>query len=166
MIGLPDKSTCYIHWLRISVCHLVLRGISLNSSSIGQAIEILPKFTYTDMQLLGLTSFAVLPCCCSVTKSGLTLFDPMDYSMPGSSVLHYLPEFAQMCSFVCVHENVSGFPLYFCSRISLFSIHFSIIFIYPFLLNNLPLVYFLANMYNFNILFHDCAIFIGANIIM
>ena len=22
--------------------------------------------------------------------------DPMDYSMPGSSVLHYLPEFAQI----------------------------------------------------------------------
>ena len=66
--------------------------------------------------------------------------------------------FAQMCSFVCVYENVSGFPLYFCSRISLFSIHFSIIFFYPFLLNNLPLVYFLANMYNFNILFHDCNI--------
>ena len=28
-------------------------------------------------------------------KSCLTLWDPMDYSMPGSSVLHYLPEFAQ-----------------------------------------------------------------------
>ena len=34
-------------------------------------------------------------CCCSVTKSCLTLFDPMDCSTPGSSVLHYLPEFAQ-----------------------------------------------------------------------
>ena len=28
-------------------------------------------------------------------KSCLTLFDPMDYSMPGFPVLHYLPEFAQ-----------------------------------------------------------------------
>ena len=37
-----------------------------------------------------------LCCCyCSVTKSCLTLFDPMDCSMPGSSLLHYLPEFAQ-----------------------------------------------------------------------
>ena len=26
----------------------------------------------------------------------LVLFDPMDYSTPGSSVLHYLPEFAQI----------------------------------------------------------------------
>ena len=34
-------------------------------------------------------------CFCSVTQSCLTLCDPMDSSMPGSSVLHYLPEFAQ-----------------------------------------------------------------------
>ena len=34
-------------------------------------------------------------CCCSVAKSCLTLCDPMDCSMPGSSVLHYLSEFAQ-----------------------------------------------------------------------
>ena len=31
-----------------------------------------------------------------VTKSCLTLCDPMDDSMPGVSVLHYLPEFAQI----------------------------------------------------------------------
>ena len=35
-------------------------------------------------------------CYCSVTKSSLgTLCDPMDCSMPGFPVLHYLPEFAQ-----------------------------------------------------------------------
>ena len=33
--------------------------------------------------------------CCSVTKSCPTLCYPMDCSMPGFSVLHYLPEFAQ-----------------------------------------------------------------------
>ena len=32
---------------------------------------------------------------CSVTKSCPTLCDPMDCSMPGFPVLHYLPEFAQ-----------------------------------------------------------------------
>ena len=32
---------------------------------------------------------------CSVSQSCLTLFDPMDYSTPGFSVLPYLPEFAQ-----------------------------------------------------------------------
>ena len=31
-----------------------------------------------------------------VTKLCPTLCDPMDCSMPGSSVLHYLPEFAQI----------------------------------------------------------------------
>ena len=34
-------------------------------------------------------------CCCSVTKSRLTLCDPMDYRMPGLPVLHSFPEFAQ-----------------------------------------------------------------------
>ena len=34
-------------------------------------------------------------CCCSVTKSCLPLCDPMDCSMPGFPVLHYLPVFAQ-----------------------------------------------------------------------
>ena len=33
--------------------------------------------------------------CCSVTKSCLTLCDPMDCSIPGFPVLHCLPELAQ-----------------------------------------------------------------------
>ena len=35
-------------------------------------------------------------CCCSVTKSCLTLCDPMDCSMPGFPVPHYFPECAQI----------------------------------------------------------------------
>ena len=35
-------------------------------------------------------------CCFSVAKSCLTLCIPMDSSTPGSLVLHYLPEFAQI----------------------------------------------------------------------
>ena len=37
-------------------------------------------------------------CCCSfsVIKSCLTLLDPMGCSTPGFSVLHHLPEFAQI----------------------------------------------------------------------
>jgi len=34
-------------------------------------------------------------CCCSVTKSCLTLCDPMNCSMTGFPVFHPLPEFAQ-----------------------------------------------------------------------
>ena len=34
-------------------------------------------------------------CCCSVAKSHVTNCDPMDCSMPGFTVLHYLLEFEQ-----------------------------------------------------------------------
>ena len=43
---------------------------------------------------LALNSFTV--CCCSVAQSCLTLYDPMDCSMPGFPVLHCLLEFAQI----------------------------------------------------------------------
>ena len=39
------------------------------------------------------SQFPLVPC--SVAKSSLTVFDPMDCSMPGFAVLHCLPEFAQ-----------------------------------------------------------------------
>ena len=35
-------------------------------------------------------------CCCSTTKLCLTLWDPMGCSTPGFSVLHSLPELAQI----------------------------------------------------------------------
>ena len=34
-------------------------------------------------------------CCCSVAKPCPTLHNPMEYSIPGFPVLHYLPEFVQ-----------------------------------------------------------------------
>ena len=34
-------------------------------------------------------------CCCSVAQSCPALCDPMDCSMPGFAVLHYLPELTQ-----------------------------------------------------------------------
>ena len=40
------------------------------------------------------TQEATLGYCCSVAQSCQTLCDPMDCSMPGSRVLHHLPEFA------------------------------------------------------------------------
>ena len=40
-----------------------------------------------------LTLFEI--CCCSITKSCLTLWDPMDCSMLGFPILHYLLLFAQ-----------------------------------------------------------------------
>ena len=35
-------------------------------------------------------------CCCSVAKSCLNFWDPMDCSTPGFPVLHHLPELAQI----------------------------------------------------------------------
>ena len=35
-------------------------------------------------------------CCCSLAESHPILFDPVDCSMPGSPVLHYLLEFVQI----------------------------------------------------------------------
>ena len=35
-------------------------------------------------------------CCCQVISHGLTLCDPMDWSMPGFPVLHHLLELPQM----------------------------------------------------------------------
>ena len=37
-------------------------------------------------------------CCFSVTKSCLTLYDPLDCSTPGIPVHHQLPEFTQLTS--------------------------------------------------------------------
>ena len=48
-----------------------------------------------------------LCCCCSAAKSCLTLCDPMDSSMLEASVLHYLPEFAQ----IHVHWVSDAHPL-------------------------------------------------------
>ena len=43
------------------------------------------------------TSECQMCCCCSVTKSCLTLCDPMDCSTPGYSVLHYLSVCLNSC---------------------------------------------------------------------
>ena len=40
--------------------------------------------------------FFIVICYCSVAKSCLTLWDPVDCSTPGSPVLHHLLEFAQI----------------------------------------------------------------------
>ena len=44
-------------------------------------------------------------CDCSVPKSCLTLWDPINCSMPGFSVLHYLSEFTQIHAY-CVNDTI------------------------------------------------------------
>ena len=48
-------------------------------------------------------------CCCSVAKSCLILCDPMNYSAPGFSVLHYLLGFKYMVTFKSVLHNFNVF---------------------------------------------------------
>ena len=47
-------------------------------------------------------------CCCQVAKLCLIVCNPMDHNMPGFSVLHYFPEFAQ----IHVHWVVDSISVY------------------------------------------------------
>ena len=69
--------------------------------SRGGTIRSLYKIRCTDkdkalLNFLKQNTFKMYICCCSMAKSCPTLCDPMDCSTPGSYVLHYLPEFAQI----------------------------------------------------------------------
>ena len=91
----------------------------MNCSTPGLPVHHqLPEFTQTHVHRVGdaiqpshpLSSLLLPPippsirvlsnestlCCCSLAKSRLTLCNPLDSSTPGSSVLHYLPEYAQI----------------------------------------------------------------------
>ena len=50
-------------------------------------------------------------CCCSVARSCPTFCNPMDYSMPGLPVPHFLPEFAQVMS---IKSVMPSFHLILC----------------------------------------------------
>ena len=60
-------------------------------------VTVTSSRTFSDSPTLGWAQGVPSPtlCCCSVSKSHLTLCDPMDCSLPGFPFLHYLPEFAQ-----------------------------------------------------------------------
>ena len=59
-------------------------------------------------------------CSCSVAKSYLNLCAPVDYSMPGSSVLYSLLEFAQIHAIELVilssHLTLCCSPFSFCPQ--------------------------------------------------
>ena len=52
-------------------------------------------------------------CCCSVTMSCPTLCKPMNYSLPGSSILHYLLEFAQNTQFIAGAQRLRAITIIF-----------------------------------------------------
>ena len=51
--------------------------------------------------------------CCSVTKLCLILCGPMDYSMPGFSVFHYLPVCSNSCPLTQWCLTISSSPALF-----------------------------------------------------
>ena len=66
--------------------------------------------------------FLSILLCCSVTRFCLTLCDPLDCSVPGFLVLHYLPEFAQThcpLSWWC-HSIISSSTAHFSSCLQSF----------------------------------------------
>ena len=67
-----------------------------------------PQFTITPQLGVYWLMFRHLVKPCSVTKLFLTLCDPMDCSMPGFPVLHYLLEFAQ----IHVHWVIDAIQLF------------------------------------------------------
>ena len=70
----------------------------LLGKSIGTLASRAKSYTKNILNIVSVLSFlcANVRCCCSVTKSCLTLCSPMNCSTPGFPVLHYLPEFAQI----------------------------------------------------------------------
>ena len=77
-----------------------------------------PQLGPTD-EILFLSIYFCCCCCCSVTKSCSTPCNPMDCSMPGSSVLHYLPEFAQTYVHWVSDAIQPSYPLSFHSPLAL-----------------------------------------------
>ena len=67
--------------------------------------------------------FYITCCCCSVTQLCLTLCEPMDCSMPGFPVLHYLPE---LLKFMSIELVMLSIHLFCCSLLLLHSIFPSI----------------------------------------
>ena len=72
------------------------------------------------------------PCCCSVTKSYPTLCDPMDHSMLGPSVLHYL---SSLLKFMPIESVIHSLPLashvFSLSQHQIFSSEFDLRIMWP-----------------------------------
>ena len=78
--------------IEISVFFLVLGGVcSSGQLAWFQLSHSEPGWFFLPVNFLGPSC-----CCCSVAKPCLTLCNPMDCSTPGSPVLHYFLEIAQI----------------------------------------------------------------------
>ena len=83
----------YSYWLRVRV-QLVVEAMDIESSSQQRVWSGWLRGNNLYWEPVG-PAKNHCGCCCSVIKSCPTLCDPMDCSMPGFPVLHYLLESAQ-----------------------------------------------------------------------
>ena len=84
---------CLLLSIKKSLVKPPCQGVLIHGSRWSPYYNNLNKISLLSYLILSLTIFF---SCCSVTKLCLTLWDPMDCSMPGFPVLHYFPEFAQI----------------------------------------------------------------------
>ena len=101
---LPGKWVCWSFLARLHSCgqHLILRKEVLWKESPDHPAPSShwccegwdPWHLRVEME--SVMGWFCCCCCCSVAKWGPTLCDPVHYNMPGSPVLHYLLEFAQI----------------------------------------------------------------------
>ena len=79
-------------WVQTLWCLRLGHGSGVSMCSIGPPSSSPPVHELITSRQRTLNSSS----CYSFTNLFLTLWDPMDCSMPGSSVLHHLPDLAQM----------------------------------------------------------------------
>ena len=100
-------------WVGAASCFSVA---TLSSSSATETMKTVPqvcseRHSCRPTLAPASPSFLWLCCCCSVTSSSPTLWDPMDCSTPGLPVCHCLPEFAQV-HVHCIGETIQpSYPL-------------------------------------------------------
>ena len=81
---------------QIHLVSLQLEGIFLTTTPPGKSpVRYMRQCVSSVHSRSGHTGSKTQCFCCSVTQSCLTLCDPMDCSMPGFPVLHYLLELVQ-----------------------------------------------------------------------
>ena len=96
----PSCPATNLSWIPVVTLHPASVMNVCQSSQIASSqvlVSDVPPATASPERTSQKVSSVLCPlCCCSATKLCPTLCDLMDCSMPGSSVLHCLPEFAQI----------------------------------------------------------------------
>ena len=92
----PSLSTLFLKCVHVLTLQHFLNFLLSLSSSIHQHLIYYVIYKHICLWYVSLPIRIQNPCCHFVQLFCLTVCNPMDYSMPGSSVLHRLPEFAQI----------------------------------------------------------------------